>query len=383
MFFAKGIIWILGFFVCMGVPINKNINKNDKLNVLVKESKEVILEKIIPLEENEIGKEEKKEVKLSAFEKAQNIDLKYEPNEVGQVMVIMYHKIGNQEGFCKRSISNFKKDLEMFKKDGYVTVSLEDYVQNTMDVPAGKTPIVLTFDDGHISNFKVEEVDGEIVIDKESVVGIMEEFKKNNPDYSLTATFFLYGINPFMQEEYIDFKIDFLLKNGYQIGNHTYRHASFARMKNELQVEEAIGREKEFLDSFIDIEYDINTLAVPYGARSKRKVIENSLLDGKYRETEYKNIGIVNVGWDPNPSPISKTFDPYNIHRVTGGSFEVGGVGIENWMSFFRNSKKDKKRPMYISDGDSQVITVPKKYAEWIDFTKVKKDQYVKLYEME
>jgi len=184
MFFAKGIIWILGFFVCMGVPINKNINKNDKLNAFVKESKEVIIEKIIPLEENEISKEEKKEVKLSAFEKAQNIDLKYEPNEVGQVMVIMYHKIGNQEGFCKRSISNFKKDLEMFKKDGYVTVSLEDYVQNTMDVPAGKTPIVLTFDDGHISNFKVEEVDGEIVIDKESVVGIMEEFKKNNPELS-------------------------------------------------------------------------------------------------------------------------------------------------------------------------------------------------------
>ena len=44
-------------------------------------------------------------------------------------------------------------------------------------------------------------VDGELEIDPNCAVGVLEEFKKKYPDYNVTATFFVNG-GIFEQEEY-------------------------------------------------------------------------------------------------------------------------------------------------------------------------------------
>lgn len=334
-----------------------------------------ILRRIIPLEREEKPKE------LTPYEKSKYIDLDLKPNEAGQVMVFMYHALGETEGYCRRSIEGFKKDLQRFYEEGYYPVSLADYVNHTMDVPAGKSPVVLTFDDGMQSNFNIIEENGQTRIDENCAVGIMEDFKKQHPDFNVTATFFLCKENPFLQEEFVAYKLNFLIENGYDVGNHTHRHQSFSYFKTKEAVEKALGAEQNFLKKYLPKDYVINTMAVPYGNRPKRKNLEPYLIEGRYEDVPYRHVAIVNVGWDPNPSPIAKGFDPYRIHRVTGGTYQVGQVGIEGWMDFFQRNKQDKKRPLYISDGEKDVVTVPKAYEFLIDKEKISTEQYLYIYE--
>ena len=61
---------------------------------------------------------------------------------------------------------------------------------------------------------------GNIIIDPNCAVGILEEFKKKYKDFNVTATFFLNG-GMFQQKEYNEKIIKWLIENGYDIGKHT------------------------------------------------------------------------------------------------------------------------------------------------------------------
>lgn len=88
------------------------------------------------------------------------------------------------------------------------------------------------FDDGNEDNIKVTDLDdnGNIIIDKDSAVGILEEFKKNHKDVTVTATFFVNG-GIFNQSEYNEKILKWMVENGYDIGNHTQTHLD---IKNQL-----------------------------------------------------------------------------------------------------------------------------------------------------
>ena len=156
----------------------------------------------------EIIKEEK-ELTLEDY-KSKNVD------ESGEVPIMMYHGIhhknnsdtkyigGNvdNDGY-QRTTESFINDLEFYYTEGYRMVRLTDYVDGNIDVELGKSPIILTFDDGLENNIKVIGLDGtgDIIIDPNSAVGILESFKEKYPDYNVTATFFVNG-GLFQQEEY-------------------------------------------------------------------------------------------------------------------------------------------------------------------------------------
>ena len=139
-------------------------------------------------------------------------------NELGKVPIMMYHGIrektsnstgtvgGNvdKDGY-NRTPEAFRKDLESYYEKGYRMIRLDDYINGKVDVEYGKSPIILTFDDGNEDNIKVTGLDdnGNIIIDKNSAVGILEEFKKKHPDANVTATFFVNG-GIFNQSEYND-----------------------------------------------------------------------------------------------------------------------------------------------------------------------------------
>ena len=124
-------------------------------------------------------------------------------NELGKVPIMMYHGIrektasstgttgGNvdKDGY-NRTPEAFREDLEFYYEKGYRMVRLEDYIHGNVDVEYGKSPIILTFDDGNEDNIRVTglDEDGNIIIDKNSAIGILEEFKKKHPDVPVTAT---------------------------------------------------------------------------------------------------------------------------------------------------------------------------------------------------
>nr|AUN36272.1 polysaccharide deacetylase [uncultured bacterium] len=108
-------------------------------------------------------------------------------------MVIMYHRIlpDEKDNDLNRRPETFRKDLETLRAKNYYPVNAIDLAENKMDVPAGKTPVVITFDDALPSQFRVVDKNGESKIDPNCAVGIMENFSKKFPDWPMRATFFV------------------------------------------------------------------------------------------------------------------------------------------------------------------------------------------------
>lgn len=322
--------------------------------------------------EQEKVQEEKVEENLSVEERMVNIDLSKKPNELGKIMVLMYHNIGEKEDVWVRTPDNFRKDLERLYNEGYRPIRLIDYVNNEIDVEAGYTPIVITFDDGNQNNFNIlGEKDGKMEIDPDCAVGILEEFNEKYPDFNATASFFLFGTNPFGQEEYIDYKLNYLVENGYDVGNHTMSHVDFKSSKNQNSeaIQKALGVQVQRLETRIeDVAYKVNTLALPYGHRPKSDSLQKFLAEGQYEDTVYQNLAILNVGWDPYYSPVDKRFDQTAIHRVRAGVIDVDNVGILDWLESFKKHPGRK----YISDGEKDIITIPARVKEQLDDDKIK-----------
>ncbi len=324
-----------------------------------------------PVEENIVEEnddiENQEDEEVIVIDPKENIDLSLRPNEAGEVMILMYHNIGSEEGEWTRTPDNLRKDLLTLYEKGYRVVSLKDFVNNDIDIEAGKTPVVITFDDGNENNFRIiKDGNGEDIIDPDSAIGILEDFKKEYPDFGLTATFFIFGENPFRQAEFRDYKLNYLVENGYDIGNHTIDHRSMKNIENKEKIQEALARQVKIVNKILP-EYQVNTYALCYGERPKNKDLEIYLEKGSHEGVSYENIAILNVGWNPAPSPITKKFNPLSLPRIRASETKVDNVGLYNWLEYF--DKNPGKR--YISDGVREVITAPKDFEEAIDLDRL------------
>lgn len=290
----------------------------------------------------------------------------YKVNELGRVPIMMYHGIidmmddetdyigGNvdKDGY-QRTKESFINDLEFYYNEGYRMIRLEDYVNGIIDVEVGKSPIVLTFDDGLTNNIKVLGLDenGEIIIDPSSAVGILEQFKRKYPDYNVTATFFVNG-GLFRQSEYNEKILNWLIDNGYDVGNHSYTHPDFTKITSD-EVETEIGKIYNILDKYIEGKY-VNIVALPYGSPYKKSHENfNHVLSSNYNGKAYETISTLQVGWESNYSPFSTSFDKTFIKRIR--AYDNNGTNFDIEYSF--NKIKDSR---YISDGDKKKIVIPK-----------------------
>lgn len=293
-------------------------------------------------------------------------------NELGRIPVMMYHHIVNiddneytggnvdRDGY-NRTSNAFRKDLEFYYQNGYRMVRLIDYVNGKIDVEYGKSPIVLTFDDGNADNIKVTGLDenGNIIIDPNSAVGILEEFKKKYPDFNVTATFFVTSYL-FNQGEYNEKILKFLVDNGYDVGNHTKDHNDMTKTTEE-ETEYVVGYVYDKLDKIIKDKY-VNIVALPFGTpylstHKNFEHIKKSNFNGKVYET----VTTLRVGWEPDTSPFSKNFNKNFIKRCraydnNGKEFDIDMV--------FNSILKDLR---YVSDGDPDTITVPSEYEKYLN----------------
>lgn len=277
----------------------------------------------------------------------------HQPNELGEIMVVMYHNLvesEEEEGYYARSYANFEKDLLRLHKEGYVPITMGEWIDGSFDVPAGKTPIVLTFDDGHPTDIQLD-ANGKPT--EKCVVGIMEKVAKQHPDFVPKATFYLNGPAAFGDAEYDKKKIDYLLSNGYEIANHTSNHLHLNEITVEEAKEEIVGQAKR-LEPFTGSK--AFHFALPFG---QKPLNYGDLVKGDWLG-DYKMISSVNVGWNPVPSIFDKDFDVHNINRVTCGEDEVE---LYFWLDNFEAVPKTR----FISDGMPGVITFPLSQKEHFD----------------
>ncbi len=283
-------------------------------------------------------------------------------NELGNVPIMMYHGIQDIENKYTggnidssgyhRTAEAFRNDLEFYYENNYRMIRLEDYVNGIIKVEAGYSPIILTFDDGLSNNFKVLGIDesGELIIDPNSAVGILEEFKKKYPDFNITATFFL-NSGLFNQSKYNEEILNWLIENNYDIGNHSYTHANISNLTKQ-ETEEEIAKMYNKLDEYIPNEY-VNIVALPYGSPYKKEH-ENfeNILNSNYNEQEYNTQATLRVGWESEYSPFDINFDQTFLKRIR--AYDNNGNDFDIEMNF-----KILTENRYISDGDEKTIAIP------------------------
>lgn len=303
-------------------------------------------------------------------------------NELGRVPVMMYHGIVNKkssetsytggnvdkDGY-NRTVEAFKEDLEFYYQNGYRMIRAIDYVNGIIDVPYGKSPIVLTFDDGNTNNIKVNGIseDGEIIIDENSAVGVLESFKKKYPDFNVTATFFVNG-SLFQQSEYNEKILKWLVENGYDIGNHTKTHVNFSDASTN-ESEEEVGFVYNKLDAIIPDKY-VKLVALPFGSPYKKTHANFShIINSNYNGINYETVSTFRVGWMPDYSPFSKDFDKEFIMRVR--AYDNNGVDFDIDASF-RILEKNR----YVSDGNADTIVIKESDASYLNDTILKVISY-------
>lgn len=379
--------------VKMPLVVNKNISSIDDL---VKNS-ELILEKVYEYsdefekdfiisqsitEGETVNKGDKLVVTISLGKLDKEKLAQDNINELGRVPVMMYHGIVNKkssetsytggnvdkDGY-NRTVEAFKEDLEFYYQNGYRMIRAIDYVNGIIDVPYGKSPIVLTFDDGNTNNIKVNGIseDGEIIIDENSAVGVLESFKKKYPDFNVTATFFVNG-SLFQQSEYNEKILKWLVENGYDIGNHTKTHVNFSDASTN-ESEEEVGFVYNKLDAIIPDKY-VKLVALPFGSPYKKTHANFShIINSNYNGINYETVSTFRVGWMPDYSPFSKDFDKEFIMRVR--AYDNNGVDFDIEASF-RILEKNR----YVSDGNVDTIVIKESDASYINDTNLKVISY-------
>lgn len=279
------------------------------------------------------------------------------PNELGEVMVIMYHNLGEKNTDYARTADSFRADLERLYEMGFRTLPLRDLVKGNITTPAGYTPVVLTFDDGHSTNFKLLE---DQTIDPDCVVGIMSAFAEEHPDFGMHATFFFNGGTPFGQKDSVAFKFNYMLENGMDIGNHSFGHEHFKPLSAQ-EVEVSLGKNAVQLKKLLPESYEIDLLALPYGERPVEGQ-RGTLIEGQYEGVPYKNIAILNVGWKPSVSPFDTSFDFASIQRVQSGD---GHLQLTDWLDGYVSNPEKR----FISDGRADRVAIPAGLSEKVDLT--------------
>lgn len=339
------------------------------LNVLEEYSFTVEEGKVIeqePLMDTKVEKESSLTIKISKGEIPTEVYKEQKVNELGRIPIMMYHGIidkkssetsytgGNvdKDGY-NRTAEAFREDLEFYYQNGYRMIRLYDYIKGDIDVELGKSPIVLTFDDGREDNFKVLGVDenGELQIDPNCAVGVLEEYKAKYPDFHVTATFFV-NSGIFQQNEYNERILKWLVNHGYDVGNHTTTHPDFTKITKD-KAQEVVAKIYEQLDALIPGQY-VPIVALPFGSPYK-KSHENFgvIMEGTYEGYSYKTEAALRVGWEADYSPYSSSFDPTFLKRIR--AYDNNGKEFDIEMAF--NLIKDSK---YISDGNKDTIVIPK-----------------------
>ncbi|MBN1219315.1 MAG: polysaccharide deacetylase family protein [Anaerolineae bacterium] len=269
-------------------------------------------------------------------------------NELGKVLVLEYHRLGHPELRFQRTPANFRADLQRLYQSGYYPVNFVDLVRGLPEVPAGKKPVVLTFDDSDISQFRVLD---DNTIDADTAVGIILNFHTQHPDWPARATFFVLGndnadhFSVFGQPRWAKAKAQFLVNQGMELGSHTVSHASLAAMTAE-RIEWELAVSQHVIEELAP-GYSVESLSVPYG---EFPYTMDFLKAGQWGDYSYTYSGNAAAWGGPTISPFDSAFDPYHVSRL-----EVTSDFLNHWLTYFEQNPHE----YYISDGDPNRVTAP------------------------
>ncbi|MEV0581719.1 polysaccharide deacetylase family protein [Nonomuraea sp. NPDC050310] len=272
---------------------------------------------------------------------------KVKANELGQIPVLMYHRIVDKPGSDDdRTPAKFRADLDRLAADGYVPITAAEYVTGKIDIPAGKHPVVLTFDDSSPSQLTLDEMG---VPKKDTAVAILREAAAKHPGFRPVATFYvtrdMFGKTT--REEQAQTLL-WLKDNGFDIGNHTLDHVNL-RTRSQDEVSKQLGSIGKMVGDLVS--HKPVTLALPYGNQPRKQAWAQKG-DG------YEHQGVFLAGYTPAQAPFSKSYDALNIPRIKamdkkGDCSQFCSTAWLDWL-------KANPDMRYTSDGNPATVAFPK-----------------------
>ncbi|MEU4832105.1 polysaccharide deacetylase family protein [Streptosporangium sp. NPDC023615] len=272
-------------------------------------------------------------------------------NEAGAVPILMYHRITKKRlASIDRTPAQVRKELERLARGGYVPVTAREFATGRMDVPAGKHPVVLTFDDGHHSHFSLQ-ADGAPA--RDSAVGIIYQVARKYPGFRPVATFWINN-HPFGLREHRDQEraVRWLVDRGFEVANHTWSHPHLPSL-GKKQIAGQLARLERLLKRLGVPPSD--TMALPFGAMPRKR---STVQAGKWQGTPYRFKGVFLAGAEPSVSPFDKRYDHRSIQRVqsNGKKGECRKWCSQYWLEWLDRHPRER----YTADGDPGRISVPR-----------------------
>lgn len=283
-------------------------------------------------------------------------------NEVGRIPVLMYHSVGDPVPYDRHGLNItpalFRKHLQMLHDNGFYPMNMRDILTARIDVPRGKTPVVITFDDARGSQFRYRK-DGSI--DPNCAVGILDSFhNKYGGAWPQRASFYVlpaskYNPVPFWQAKQDAKKFQYLVSAGYEVANHSTSHHAMSGMDASR-----LAWEMKTCQEYVKArapQATMDTVAVPYGIYPKSAALTDVLVKSGNK--------CVLMAWgDASYAPTDKRYDPKHVMRI--GS-EPGN--IERWIQALVRDRKSATKSLrpYVSDGDPNTVTVPSTQVKYLN----------------
>lgn len=284
------------------------------------------------------------------------------PNELGRIPILEYHLLGDSDTRWHVERNHFRRDLERLYASGYRPVTVSEVIDRKIDLPAGLSPVVFTFDDAGPSQFSYIDHNGTLEIDSNSAVGIWLAFHREHPDWRNKATFCMLPAgaagHAFFGEKGIEGqksewrfrKVKFLADQGFELCGHTLWHANLGKY-NDAVVQEQIARGTLAIDSAVP-GYKVRTFALPLGVWPKNRALA---VAGEWRNphggkvARYSFDAVLEVSGGPARSPYDPEFDAKRLTRI-----EIFGNSLERALEQLELSGN-----RYVSDGDPSTVARP------------------------
>jgi peptidoglycan/xylan/chitin deacetylase (PgdA/CDA1 family) len=275
-------------------------------------------------------------------------------NEMGLVLVVVYNKISSDvTDSSTRTPEQLRDDLAYLDSQGFYPVNIGDLQTGDIDIPAGKSPVAVTFDGSSPGQYRILD-DG--TLDPTCAVGVMQSLISGGYWHPKATFFCLLDVVPsenelFGQTERQKEKLRNLVDWGYEVGSNTMTDLTLSGA-TEDSIRSELARSQAALGDILGSAYAVTSLALPDGKFPKALDL---LASGVWQETSdtqipYKYTAVVSLDKTPCASPFSTKFNAMNIPRTA--------IAGEN-LSIAIEELKRTEGLLYISDGDPTAVSAP------------------------
>lgn len=286
-------------------------------------------------------------------------------NELGQVPILMIHRVmAKPQVSLDRSTKELYDEFTGMAKQGYVPVTAAEFVAGKINIPAGKHPVVLTFDDGSITH---ADFDGAGNPKPDTAIAVIQRVAKENPGFRPVATFFV-NRDPFYGGSKPGIEtMRWLIRNGFEVANHTTNHKDMRKM-TKAEVAKEIGTDEKMIEDATG--KPATTFAFPFGSLSTAHL---DWAQHGSKPVKWDFTGMFLAGWKPSDSPYASSFDARQIPRIRDKEKikedDCKQYCSTAWLEWL--GKNPDKR--YTSDGNPATIAFPQdkmiylytRYKEW------------------